>query len=136
MLTNNKLKAKIYYKLLIFRQEFFNKYSCELKTQLINNQSNAPIFLLVSVLILIFNFYKLAIHASGKFVAPLISFLKKKQENIDCLPDKIPSEIFESILETQKLVVSSIKKKIHSTETLNEEILHENIKKIFLYLSK
>lgn len=85
---------------------------------------------MVAILILFLKIYKLAIHASGKFVTPLIAYLNEKnQENLD-----IPTEILDSILETQKLVVLSIKKTSLNEE--NEQNLYKNIRKISDYLLK
>lgn len=84
---------------------------------------------MVAILIFLLKFHKLAIHASGKFVAPLIFYLNMTNEEN---AEKIPSEILECILETQKLVVLSIKKT--SAHEENDQNLSKNIKKISEYL--
>lgn len=84
---------------------------------------------MVAILIILLKIHKLAIHASGKFVAPLISYLNKTNQGNG---EKIPSEILDSILETQKLVVLSIKKT--SSHEENDQNLCKNIKKISEYL--
>lgn len=64
----------------------------------LNEATEAALILHLVVLLLIQRHYNELVHASGKFVPQLLSFLKPKLEN----------EVFEILYETQEMVVKQL----------------------------
>src|SRR5689334_14948352 len=91
-----------------FRQEFVSSYSTELESQL-SHSSDPAVSLLLAVLLILLKYHKTPVNASGKFVAPLTTFLVAKHG--DGENSLLPSTMLDLVLDTQKLVVAHLSKK-------------------------
>lgn len=90
-----------------FRTEFTTKRTNDLRTQL-NSSTDPPTGLLLAVLLAYTQYAQIAVHASGKFVAPLIKHLAVAGGSF---PKHVPDELVALLQDSQKLVVELIKKK-------------------------
>ncbi|KAL3108461.1 hypothetical protein niasHT_015383 [Heterodera trifolii] len=90
------------------RSDRQHKIEAELRSQLALC-SDPPTFLLLAVLLTLKMFFGVTVHASGKFVQPLIIFISSRTNKI-AVPS-LPSELNELLTDTQRLVVACIRKR-------------------------
>ncbi|KAI1733101.1 e3 UFM1-protein ligase 1 domain-containing protein [Ditylenchus destructor] len=117
------------------RQEFASNYSAELETQL-TSSSDPAVSLLLVVLLILHKYHKTPVNASGKFVAPLTTFLVAK--NGDGENALVPSTILDLVLDTQQLVVARLRKAPKKKQTKGGEedssAIDENIANLKAFL--
>ncbi|KAL7070925.1 hypothetical protein ACQ4LE_010149 [Meloidogyne hapla] len=89
---------------------------------------DSPTTLLLTVILCFQLYYGIAIHASGKFVSPLIHFLSTGTS-------AIPPDLVNLLNEIQHLVVASIKQKGDSSEKIKNDLIEKlvNLKEFFSY---
>nr|CAD2200340.1 unnamed protein product [Meloidogyne enterolobii] len=90
--------------------------------------TDPPTTLLLTVILCFQLYYRIAIHASGKFVSPLIHFLSTGTS-------AIPPDLVNLLNEIQHLVVASIKHKGDSSEKIKNDLMEKlvNLKTFFSY---
>uniref|UniRef100_A0A914GYF3 E3 UFM1-protein ligase 1 homolog n=1 Tax=Globodera rostochiensis TaxID=31243 RepID=A0A914GYF3_GLORO len=88
------------------RSNRLDKFGTELRSQLADC-SDPPTLLLLAVLLTLKKFFGVAVHASGKFVSPLILFISSKANKVS---DPSLSELRDLLMDTQRLVVACIRK--------------------------
>uniref|UniRef100_A0A183CSP9 FH2 domain-containing protein n=1 Tax=Globodera pallida TaxID=36090 RepID=A0A183CSP9_GLOPA len=98
--------------LYAFRSNRLDKFGTELRSQLADC-SDPPTLLLLAVLLSLKKFFGVAVHASGKFVSPLILFISSKANKVS---DPSLSELRELLVDTQRLVVACIRKERSNDE--------------------
>jgi len=95
------------------RNDFISSYTSELRQRL-EETEDAPTALLIAVILLIHKFNAVIVHASGKFVSAFVTFLCASPPVSAAAGSsekrQIPRELAETIVEMQKLVVSSFRK--------------------------
>lgn len=83
------------------RNELQMRYKNELMSQLSDCKEDCSSGLLIVCILLILNYHDAMVHASGKFVPQMVTFLQ----------EKIPGTLFDLLSENQRLVVMSMKNK-------------------------
>ncbi|GMS95211.1 hypothetical protein PENTCL1PPCAC_17386, partial [Pristionchus entomophagus] len=91
------------------RDSIISSYSSLLKEEAMNG---VPAATLLSLILLQFAKQGVAVHASGKFVSQLLP----------CLKNKIDESSFDSMIDTQKLVIDSMRKKGAELEEVNQSL--------------
>ncbi|GMT23779.1 hypothetical protein PFISCL1PPCAC_15076, partial [Pristionchus fissidentatus] len=91
------------------RDSISSSYSSLLKEEA---KSGSPAATLLSLILLQFTKQGVAVHASGKFVSQLLP----------CLKGKIDETSFDSMVDTQRLVIESMRKKGAELEEINQSL--------------
>ncbi|KAF8375420.1 ufl-1, partial [Pristionchus pacificus] len=91
------------------RDSIISSYTSLLKEEA---ASSVPAATLLSLILLQFTKQGVAVHASGKFVSQLLP----------CLKSKLDESSFDSMIDTQKLVIDSMRKKGAELEEINQSL--------------
>jgi exonuclease VII large subunit len=107
---------------VFFRNELITEHKDSLRNKLEDADIDPPTTLLLIVLFLFAQQTDSIVHASGKFVGPLIKHLASLKNK------PLASDIINQLNESQRLVIECLKKK-NADEALNEE-LRDNLEEL------